>query len=99
MELFPIWNVADMAIVLGVVGVLAFHHIFHEHLEQQMNRTGDIGPAASPTDSDTSDDEDASLPSPMASLTPSPESAPDDATPSRAPNDASSDAPSRNGAG
>ena len=98
MELFPIWNVADMAIVLGVVGVLAFHHIFHEHLEQQMNRTGDIGPAASPADSDTSGEDDAALPSPMA-FTPSPESAPDDATPSRAPNDASSDASSRNGVG
>ena len=29
MELFPIWNVADMAIVLGVVGVLVFHRAFH----------------------------------------------------------------------
>ena len=28
-ELFPIWNVADMAIVLGVVGVLTFHRAFH----------------------------------------------------------------------
>ena len=30
MELFPIWNVADMAIVVGVVGVLLFHRTFHE---------------------------------------------------------------------
>jgi len=30
MELFPIWNVADMAIVIGVVGVLFFHQTFHE---------------------------------------------------------------------
>ena len=30
MELFPIWNVADMSIVLGVVGVLYFHRTFHE---------------------------------------------------------------------
>jgi len=30
MELFPIWNVADMSIVLGVVGVLTFHRTFHE---------------------------------------------------------------------
>jgi len=29
MELFPIWNVADMSIVLGVVGVMLFHHTFH----------------------------------------------------------------------
>lgn len=30
LELFPIWNVADMAIVLGVVGVMFFHQPFHE---------------------------------------------------------------------
>ncbi|MFO8098559.1 MAG: signal peptidase II [Salinibacter sp.] len=30
LELFPIWNVADMAIVLGVVGVAVFHRPFHE---------------------------------------------------------------------
>jgi len=30
LELFPIWNVADMAIVLGVVGVMFFHHTFLE---------------------------------------------------------------------
>jgi len=30
LELFPIWNVADMAIVVGVVGVLLFHNTFHE---------------------------------------------------------------------
>lgn len=29
-DLFPIWNVADMAIVGGVIGVLIFHHTFHE---------------------------------------------------------------------
>ena len=29
LELFPIWNVADMSIVLGVVGVMLFHHTFH----------------------------------------------------------------------
>jgi signal peptidase II len=29
LELFPIWNVADMAIVLGVVGVMVFHEAFH----------------------------------------------------------------------
>lgn len=34
-RLFPIWNVADMAIVGGVVGVLMFHHRFHE---QEMKR-------------------------------------------------------------
>ncbi|MCS3664921.1 signal peptidase II [Salinibacter ruber] len=30
MELFPIWNVADMSIVVGVVGVMVFHQAFHE---------------------------------------------------------------------
>jgi len=30
LELFPIWNVADMAIVIGVVGVMLFHRPFHE---------------------------------------------------------------------
>jgi len=30
LELFPIWNVADMSIVIGVVGVLFFHRSFHE---------------------------------------------------------------------
>lgn len=35
MELFPIWNVADMAIVCGVVGVLALHQQFHEQMLQE----------------------------------------------------------------
>lgn len=38
MELFPIWNVADMAIVLGVVGVLTFHHTYHRRLYAQQQR-------------------------------------------------------------
>ena len=32
MALFPIWNVADMAIVLGVVGILVFQKRFHDQL-------------------------------------------------------------------
>lgn len=32
--LFPIWNVADMAIVVGVVGLLAFQHHYHEQLKR-----------------------------------------------------------------
>ena len=35
MELFPIWNVADMAIVIGVVGVLTFHNAFYEDMIAQ----------------------------------------------------------------
>lgn len=30
MALFPIWNVADMVIVAGVIGILIFQHRFHE---------------------------------------------------------------------
>jgi len=41
MELFPIWNVADMAIVCGVVGVLFFHHAFHERLLEQQRAARD----------------------------------------------------------
>ena len=35
MALFPIWNVADMAIVLGVVGMLYYQGKFQEHLTAQ----------------------------------------------------------------
>lgn len=31
--LFPIWNVADMAIVIGVVGILLFQGQFHEEIQ------------------------------------------------------------------
>ncbi len=30
LALFPIWNIADMAIVIGVVGILLFQNRFHE---------------------------------------------------------------------
>ncbi|MFQ5568883.1 MAG: signal peptidase II [Rhodothermales bacterium] len=32
MALFPIWNVADMAIVIGVVGILVFQKRFHQRM-------------------------------------------------------------------
>lgn len=32
LALFPIWNVADMAIVGGVIGILIFQHRYHEEL-------------------------------------------------------------------
>ncbi|MFB6099093.1 MAG: signal peptidase II [Salinibacter sp.] len=38
LELFPIWNVADMSIVLGVVGVMTFHHTFHERRRAKRRR-------------------------------------------------------------
>ena len=49
MELFPIWNVADMAIVLGVVGVLFFHRPFHRRriaAEQNSAEDGDATESA-----------------------------------------------------
>ena len=45
MELFPIWNVADMAIVLGVVGVLYFQNTFHRQLyEEQLAQMEEDSP-------------------------------------------------------
>lgn len=38
MELFPIWNVADMAIVMGVFGVLLFQGTFHKRLEERRRK-------------------------------------------------------------
>ena len=51
MELFPIWNVADMSIVLGVVGVLFFHRTFHErrlaaHRDEAVSTEGTADEAA-----------------------------------------------------
>jgi signal peptidase II len=57
MELFPIWNVADMAIVLGVVGVLFFHRAFHHrrlatpHAEGA-EETPDAGAGEAPASAD-----------------------------------------------
>lgn len=36
LALFPIWNIADMAIVLGVVGILVFQSRFHQAAEDLM---------------------------------------------------------------
>lgn len=38
LELFPIWNVADMSIVLGVVGVMLFHRTFHDRRQARRRR-------------------------------------------------------------
>ncbi len=38
MELFPIWNVADMAIVGGVIGILFFQKTFHDRLHEAATR-------------------------------------------------------------
>ena len=37
-SLFPIWNVADMAIVCGVVGILVFQKIYHRQIQEQEER-------------------------------------------------------------
>src|SRR5690606_30807988 len=34
MALFPIWNVADMAIVVGVAAIILFQRQFHEGMER-----------------------------------------------------------------
>ncbi len=38
LEIFPIWNVADMSIVLGVVGVMIYHQSFHERRRAERER-------------------------------------------------------------
>jgi len=45
--LFPIWNVADMAIVVGVVGILYFQRGYHQQLKDTQE-AGDLDLAASP---------------------------------------------------
>ncbi len=46
--LFPIWNVADMSIVLGVVGILVFQKAFHRRQEAAVAAASE---AAAPVDS------------------------------------------------
>ena len=41
--LFPIWNVADMAIVLGVVGILVFQRAFHRKAIERHMEDVDVG--------------------------------------------------------
>ncbi len=43
MALFPIWNVADMAIVVGVAGILIFQKSFHAHEAARTTSPGDPG--------------------------------------------------------
>jgi len=60
MELFPIWNVADMSIVLGVVGVLSFHHTFHERRLAPHGDDKEDAEAAAVGESEWSDPSEAS---------------------------------------
>ena len=50
MALFPIWNVADMAIVTGVVGILVFQKKFHKILAEaeEAKAAGDEEAPATP---------------------------------------------------
>ena len=50
MALFPIWNVADMAIVVGVVGILVFQKKFHKILAEaaEAKAAGADGATAAP---------------------------------------------------
>lgn len=50
--LFPIWNVADMAIVVGVIGILVFQNKFQESIMHDLNGHED---ADDPTDPDIQD--------------------------------------------
>lgn len=43
MALFPIWNVADMSIVVGVAGILFFQKRFHEYELARTSLPGDLG--------------------------------------------------------
>lgn len=52
--LFPIWNVADMAIVLGVVGILWFQRGYHERLMAEKGTTA--SEAAGAPDASTTDE-------------------------------------------
>lgn len=83
MELFPIWNVADMAIVIGVVGVLLFHRTFHQkqHVAEERSvdepgeaprlETVDGEAGVSPT-ADASAESDGHIPDGPSENTPSP---------------------------
>ena len=65
MALFPIWNVADMAIVLGVVGILVFQKKFHTILmeaEQAKAAEAKEGEPAKAEDGEAAKTEGADVP-------------------------------------
>ena len=69
-ELFPIWNVADMAIVLGVAGVLVLYRGFHEEEMERRRAERERARRAAETDSDrTADSETAGGRAPAGSFT------------------------------
>jgi signal peptidase II len=62
--LFPIWNVADMAIVVGVVGILFFQQGFHEEIQarREAELKAEKEAASSPVPSEPRDGVDRSTP-------------------------------------
>lgn len=80
-SLFPIWNVADMAIVCGVVGIIAFQKVHHRQLQERSG--GDEAARLSVTDSsvsNTSASADAVAESSDRTTSDSPSAAPADKT-------------------
>lgn len=78
-SLFPIWNVADMAIVAGVVGIVVFQKAFHDRLAaSHATQTAD---AASPADGEAEGPAEAQAAGPESPIEselgpPSPDHAP-----------------------
>ena len=57
MALFPIWNVADMSIVLGVVGIIYFQKRFHEiTLEAEISSSSAPAEGTTPAEPDFDSD-------------------------------------------
>lgn len=66
MALFPIWNVADMAIVLGVIGIIFFQRHFHKHVMPDL--TAEFAAVKTSEEStEASSSDDADLPSETSS--------------------------------
>ncbi len=75
LALFPIWNVADMAIVLGVVGILIFQKAYHRRLIERekvaSSAVPDVGDAVlSGTAAGTTSEADVSTPMTTPSIDP-----------------------------
>ena len=52
MALFPIWNVADMAIVVGVTSIILFQRRFHDGLLEAQRREAEAQMSIPPADAD-----------------------------------------------
>lgn len=65
LSLFPIWNVADMAIVCGVVGILVFQQRFHLQEYHATQLGGSTIADADPVGSLSADQTDTGIESPI----------------------------------